>query len=110
MIASNDAPMLKLLMDVAGTVMPSSSSVWLYGSRARGEAHTNSDWDLLILLDKQEITTEDFDKYGYPFIVMGWEHGADISPQLYTRKDWAQREFTPFYKNIEADKQIIYGS
>jgi len=27
------------------------SEIYVYGSQARGEAHQNSDWDLLILLE-----------------------------------------------------------
>lgn len=90
--------------------MPAGSSVWLYGSRVRGEARKDSDWDLLIILDKAEISTEDFDRYGYPFIVLGWQYGADVSPQLYTREEWSQREYTPYYMNVEQDKKgCIWG-
>lgn len=90
--------------------MPVGSHVWLYGSRARGTEHQNSDWDLLVLLDKDEISDDDFRLYGYPFIVLGWQHGADVSPQLYTLKEWQQRQFTPFFENVEKDKKIVYGA
>ena len=29
-----------------------AAQVWLYGSRARGEAHDDSDWDILVLRKK----------------------------------------------------------
>ena len=32
------------------------AKVYLYGSRARGTMKPDSDWDLLILLDKDKIT------------------------------------------------------
>jgi predicted nucleotidyltransferase len=43
------------IKNVAMKTLPPRSSLFLYGSRARGDAHANSDWDLLILLDKQSL-------------------------------------------------------
>lgn len=101
---------IQMLRTAATGTMPAGSSVWLYGSRARGSEHEGSDWDILVLLEKSEITDEDFTEYGYPFIVLGWHHGADVSPQLYTTHEWQQRANTPFYNNVERDKKIIYGT
>ncbi len=39
---------------VAHRHLPPNSRLLLYGSRARGEARKDSDWDLLILLDQPE--------------------------------------------------------
>ena len=36
--------------------LPPSSTLLLYGSRARGDNHNGSDWDLLILLDKASLS------------------------------------------------------
>lgn len=81
----------------------SDARVFLYGSRARGDYHGGSDWDLLILLDKDRIDKADFDNIAFPLILYGWQHNADISPKLYTVTDWEKRSFTPFYKNVTAD-------
>ena len=35
-----------------------TAKIYLYGSRARGSAVKASDWDLLILLNKDKITRE----------------------------------------------------
>ena len=40
------------IRQVAASVLPKGSTLYLYGSRARGDYHENSDWDLLVLLDK----------------------------------------------------------
>lgn len=103
----NNKLTLDTFRDLALQVLPSSSHVWLYGSRARGEAREDSDWDLLILINKDKITHTDEDKYSYPFVDLGWEFGSSVSPQLYTFDEWAKRSITPYYKNAEQDKIII---
>jgi len=85
-------------------VIPQGGQLWLYGSHARGDFHEGSDWDLLILLDKNEQSWDDFGTYGYPFVEMGIELGEEINPMIYTKKEWEQRSFTPFYHNVEHDK------
>ncbi len=98
------------LKEEACKVLPKGGSVWLYGSRARGDAHNDSDWDLLILIDKQEVESSDFDSIGFPFIEYGWHFGADISPQIYTHKEWERMKNTPYHSNVEHDKIVIYES
>jgi len=85
-------------------VIPQGGKLWLYGSRARGDYHDGSDWDLLVLIDKEQLQTEDYDMIAYPFSELGWNIGEDIRPLLYTNKEWAERWFTPFYHNVEHDK------
>ena len=101
---------ISILHDVATKVVPAGGKVWLYGSRARGDAHENSDWDLLILLPQDRITTHDEDAIGYPFVEAGWDIDADVSPQIYTFAEWEQRETTPFRLNVERDKIPVYES
>ena len=88
-------------------ILPAGSNLWLYGSRARGDFHSGSDWDLLVLVDKEQQQLKDFDQYAYPFVEMGWQIGEDINPMLYTRKEWEKRNFTPFYHNVEDDKIVL---
>ena len=88
-------------------VLPKGSSLLLYGSRARGDFCEDSDYDIVVLLDKDKQQLQDFTDYAYPFMEMGWELGAEINPMLYTRKEWSQRYFTPFYKNVEHDKIVL---
>ena len=74
--------------------------VILFGSRARGDAHDDSDWDLLILLDKDAITRDDMDTISYPIRELGWELDEMINPIMYTTSEWEKKHFTPFYKNV----------
>ena len=88
-------------------VLPEGSSLLLYGSRARGDNREDSDFDLVVLVDKDRQLLQDFTNYAYPFMEMGWKLGAEINPMLYTRKEWSLRHFTPFYKNVEHDKIVL---
>ncbi|MBQ9666873.1 MAG: nucleotidyltransferase domain-containing protein [Bacteroidaceae bacterium] len=91
------------IKQVARSVLPKGSTLYLYGSRARGDYHEGSDWDLLILLDKSALTYQDYD-VTYPFRELGWNIGAEISPHLYTKQQWKGWTFLPYYKNVERDK------
>lgn len=88
-------------------VLPEGASLWLYGSRARGTAHEDSDWDLLILLNKEQSEFSDFGNYAYPFTLMALDRGEYIIPQIYTRQQWQSMHFTPFVKNVEQDKIVL---
>ena len=84
-----------------------NEKVILFGSQARGDARENSDWDLLVLLNKEEKTFEDEDTYGYPFAEMGLKYKTYISVKIYTESDWKKRKPTLFYKNVEQDGIMI---
>jgi len=99
----------ELLNTIKNTILSidKNGKVILYGSQARGTANKNSDWDLLVLLDKSKIEAEDFDRFSYPLVELGWTEGEQFSPKLYTFKDWQKRSFTPFYKNIEKEGIVL---
>ena len=91
------------IKDMAKTTIPSDGKAILYGSRARGDAHRNSDWDILILLNKEHLDQNDYDNISYPFVLLGCELGEEINPILYTKKEWDSYDFTPFHANVEHD-------
>ena len=95
------------IREVAKTTLPKGSSLLLYGSRPRGDAGKDSDWDLLILLDKPDLSESDYDNISFPFTMLGWNIGEIISPQMYTKKDWESISFLPFHKNVEHDKNVL---
>mgnify|MGYP002623025564 CR=1 FL=1 len=88
-------------------IMPHDSTAILFGSQARGDAHSESDWDVLILLNKDRVQLNDYDAYSYPLREMGWELGADINPILYTKSNWEKNRYTPFYKNVTKEGKSL---
>jgi uncharacterized protein len=81
-----------------------NSDIYLFGSRARGNFKSHSDWDLLILLNLQNISfdfeTEIMDK----FYELEIETGEVISPLIYTKTDWNENHsFTPLFENVQKE-------
>jgi predicted nucleotidyltransferase len=74
----------------------------LFGSQARGDARPDSDWDLLLLLNKSKKEQSDKDK-AFEFVMMGWDYETYMSVKIYTEEQWAQGKMFPFYKNVEKD-------
>ena len=103
----NRQQVIDSIQQVAKTALPKGSTLLLYGSRARGDAHKGSDWDLLILLDKPELSDSDYDNVSFPFTMLGWNIGELIIPQMYTKKEWDSISFLPFRKNVEHDKIVL---
>lgn len=83
--------------------MPEDGAAILFGSRARGDARPESDWDVLILIDKDRLQGQDYDAYTYPLTTLGWELDVDINPILYTMKEWEANRISPFYHNVAND-------
>ena len=88
------------IKEILRTVAPETKAI-LYGSQARGDAHKDSDWDILILLDKLKIEAEDYDNVSYPLVELGWSLNECVSPVLYTLKDWMRYHFSPFVHNVK---------
>jgi len=75
--------------------------VILFGSQARGDNKEDSDWDLLVLLNKEKRNfSEDYENYCFPFTEIGWEYGVAINPIVYTNEQWERGKIFPLYKNI----------
>ena len=57
----NNPTVINSIKEIAAKTLPANSSLLLYGSRARGDNRVDSDWDLLILLDKPKLSSQDYD-------------------------------------------------
>lgn len=80
------------------------AEVYLFGSRARGDYRQDSDWDVLILVDNQEVTNEIEDKFRDGLYDLELESGQIISSFIYSKHYWKSKLiFSPLYKNVKKE-------
>lgn len=78
--------------------------VYLYGSQARNEATSDSDWDLLVITDDDSAGQCDyFTRYAFPFAEIGWRFGTQITPIHFTRSEWEAQRNTAFFLNVTSE-------
>ncbi|MEL6636486.1 MAG: nucleotidyltransferase domain-containing protein [Bacteroidota bacterium] len=79
------------------------SEVILYGSRARGEAHQESDWDILILTP-QSTDLRGEQQFRHQLFELELEYGQAISTTVHSKSDWEGKlSLTPLYHNISQE-------
>ena len=80
-----------------------TADVILYGSRARGDEHQESDWDLLILVDSK--TDLDYEKaFRHRLYEIELDLGEAFSVSLYNKNEWRLTHWmTPLYQNINKE-------
>lgn len=104
---NNKSDILQLIRSTVNKTEP-DATVILFGSYARGDYKTDSDIDLLILLDKEKITHADAERVAYPLYDIEFETGKIISPLILSKKKWeTKHKITPFYKNILKEGVIL---
>ena len=91
--------MIKAMRNVLNGINPTVQAI-LFGSRARGDAEEDSDWDVLVLINKPRVSLSDYDKYYYPLRELGWDMDEIINPVLFSTKEWDENHFTIFNHNV----------
>lgn len=98
---------LQNIKDLLVRNLRNRGSAYLFGSRARGCAKEDSDWDVLVILNKSKLESRDYDEITYPLSALGWETDQLICPIMYTKEEWERQAFTPFYDNVEREKIVL---
>lgn len=84
---------------------PPSVKAYLYGSTARGERNENSDVDLLILSDNDQLSLKEESLLTDPLYDFEFQSGIIMSPVVMTRKKWnSLKSSSSFYHFVEADR------
>lgn len=79
--------------------------LWLFGSRARGDARSTSDYDMLVVVDRKtpeirarilDIEAEIIDR-----------HEALVATLLRSEDEWKRTRHYPLARNIERDRVAL---
>lgn len=77
------------------------AEAYLFGSRARGDYRTDSDWDILILINESKVTNDIEDKFRDELYDIEIEAGQIISTFIYPKTYWNSiLIYSPLYKNV----------
>ncbi|HKK99159.1 MAG TPA: nucleotidyltransferase domain-containing protein [Desulfotignum sp.] len=92
--------LIKKIKQTIHDVEPGADII-LYGSRSRGDACTESDWDLLILV---EGTVDDIrtDRIRHRLYEIEWETGEVISSIVRNQQEWNSDLYQtiPFHQRV----------
>jgi predicted nucleotidyltransferase len=82
--------------------------VYLFGSRARGDFRPDSDWDILILVDANQVTNEIEDKFRDDLYDIELDSGQIISTFIYPKAFWKSTLIhSPLYKNVNREGLLL---
>ena len=84
---TDDKKVLNLITTTVRMSEPDAQIV-LYGSRARGDARKDSDWDVIVLLNKDNVSYMDRSEISCELWEKGMEIGEEINAFVYTKKQW----------------------
>lgn len=94
---------LEALTDFVSEKLP-DAEVFLFGSRAKKTSNADSDWDILVLLDQEQISPEKEKSIMDDFYELELKTGNVISPLIYSKSVWNKtRPVTWLYQQISKE-------
>jgi len=100
-------PIIDSVKEVVHEVEPDAAII-LYGSRARGDATAESDWDFVILV-QGPVDDARIDKIRHSLYEIEWEKGQVISSIVRNHEDWdsPRQRSTPFHQTVTHEGIVL---
>jgi predicted nucleotidyltransferase len=99
--------LLKQVKESVLEVEPTAELI-LYGSRARGDSRTGSDWDFLVLVEGP-VDDKRVDAIRHRVYEIEWDSGQVLSVIVRGRQEWSSQPLngTPFHRNVETEGVVL---
>ncbi len=97
----SNSKILKRIKEIVKSI-DDTSEVILFGSKARNDANENSDWDLLITVEAEELPLNKEKAIIDALYILEVEISEVISALIYTKAEWQnkQNQFSNLYENV----------
>lgn len=101
-IVNSRSSVLNLIRTTVRSFEPDASII-LYGSRARGDAREDSDWDIVVLLNKPPMPHDERYAIAYELWDKGQDIGEEINTLVYTKDQWDSAPPSLFKYNVREE-------
>lgn len=98
---SSDIIVQELSEALKKEIGPAIRDIILFGSRARGDSSPDSDYDILVLIEKE--TKEMEDKIFSTSCEIGWRHNVIITVFVHNKGYFDGRKYEPLFMNIRRE-------
>lgn len=83
------------------------AQIILYGSRARGDAREDSDWDVIVILNKPPMTHSKRYEIACDIWDKGFGIGEEINTFVYTKDQWDSAPPSIFKHNVREEGILL---
>jgi uncharacterized protein len=88
--------------------LDNTAEVILYGSRARGDNKQDSDWDVMILLNRKNVDKKVEQTFRHHLFDIELEIGVPVSVFVYSKSEWEGKySITPLFQSIKKEGILI---
>lgn len=99
---NKDDAILDMIWTTVRATEPDAEII-LYGSRARGDARKDSDWDIIVILNKPPMPHQERYTIANELWNKGFDMGEEINTLVYTIDQWRNAPPSLFKYNVREE-------